>query len=274
MKLTVAHSPDPDDAFMFYAWTHGKISSNYELEETLSDIETLNKEAKNGKYHISAISYHALPYVTDKYDLMSVGSSVGDKYGPILISKKPLSNLENKVIALPGELTTATLVFRIYSQSHKEVFVPFDQIMEKVMNSEVDAGLLIHEGQLSYKNMGLEKFVDLGEWWYEKHGLPLPLGGNILHKSLKKEKREINNLLRESIKWGQSNLDEALGHAMKYGRDLNLEMGEKFVNMYVNDFTIKFQESLYKSLNVLYKLAYEKSLIPSIPSIPEDILNE
>ena len=205
---------------------------------------------------------------------MSVGSSVGDKYGPILISKKPLSTLENKVIALPGELTTATLVFRIYSQNHKEVFVPFDQIMEKVMNSEVDAGLLIHEGQLSYKNMGLEKVVDLGEWWYEKHSLPLPLGGNILHKSLKKESREINNLLRESIKWGKSNLDEALGHAMKYGRDLDLEMGEKFVNMYVNDFTIKFQESLYKSLNVLYKLAFEKSLIPSIPNIPEDILNE
>uniref|UniRef100_A0A7C5KCK0 1,4-dihydroxy-6-naphtoate synthase n=1 Tax=Thermodesulfobium narugense TaxID=184064 RepID=A0A7C5KCK0_9BACT len=274
MKLTIAHSPDPDDAFMFYALTHVKISSKYELEETLSDIETLNKEAKNGKYHISAISYHALPYVTDKYDLMSVGSSVGNKYGPILISKKPLSTLENKVIALPGELTTATLVFRIYSQNHKEVFVPFDQIMEKVINSEVDAGLLIHEGQLSYKNMDLKKVVDLGEWWYEKYKLPLPLGGNVIHKSLKSERNTITNLLRKSIEWGKANPNEALAYAMKYGRDLNLEMGEKFVNMYVNDFTVKFSESLYKSLNVLYKLAYEKSLIPCIPNIPDDILNE
>ncbi|AWB09631.1 1,4-dihydroxy-6-naphthoate synthase [Thermodesulfobium acidiphilum] len=274
MKLTVAHSPDPDDAFMFYALTHGKIESKYELEETLSDIETLNKEAINGRYHISAISYHALPYIIDKYDLMSVGSSVGDKYGPILISKNPLSNLENKVIALPGELTTATLVFRIYSQDHKEVFVPFDQIMDKVINSEVDAGLLIHEGQLSYKNMGLKKIVDLGEWWYEKYNLPLPLGGNAIHKSLRNERIMINNLLRESIKWGKAHPEEALTHAMKFGRDLNSEMNEKFVNMYVNDYTIKFHESLYKSLNILYKVAFEKSLIPSIPDIPESILNE
>lgn len=251
--ITVGHSPDPDDAFMFYAIAQNKIDlRGYRFEHQLQDIQTLNERALRGELHISAISIHAYPYVADKYALLPCGASMGDGYGPIVIGQigNPKSRIRNadaekirerlrdQVIAVPGKMTSAFLALRLYLGEFKSVVVPFDEIFNAVKTGRADAGLIIHEGQLTYERSGFTKMVDLGEWWKRATRLPLPLGGNVLLKELGSEvRRDVLAIMRESIDFGLTHRDEAVRYAMPYARDMDTMLASKFIGMYVNDFT-------------------------------------
>ncbi|MGC9119942.1 MAG: MqnA/MqnD/SBP family protein [Sulfurihydrogenibium sp.] len=272
MIIRVAHSPDSDDAFMFYAINQKKIDTKgYEFIDILSDIETLNKEALKGTYEVSAISIHAFPYVADKYALLSSGASMGDNYGPMVVSKEPfdVKELKNKKIAVPGTLTSAFLALRLFEPEVNYVVIPFDKIMEEVKAGNVDAGLIIHEGQLTYKDEGLTCIVDLGKWWYEKTGgLPLPLGGNVIRKDLGYTvMKEISEILRESIKYSLAHREEAVEYALKYARGMDKNKADKFIGMYVNDLTIDYGERGKKAIQLFLKEAYERGFIPVLPEI-------
>jgi len=272
MKIRVAHSPDSDDAFMFYAINQKKIDlKGYEFEDILSDIETLNREALKGTYEVSAISIHAFPYVADRYALLSSGASMGDNYGPMVVSKEefPLSELPNKRIAVPGTLTSAFLVLKLFNPNFSYEVVPFDQIIERVKKGEFDAGLIIHEGQLTYEDEGLVCIVDLGKWWYEKTGgLPLPLGGNVIRKDLgEKVMREVSEILRDSIKYSLENREEALEYAMRFARDMEKEKADRFVGMYVNELTVDYGERGKEAIVRFLTEAYERGLIDRLPDI-------
>lgn len=272
MKIRVAHSPDSDDAFMFYAINHKKIDlKGYEFEDVLSDIETLNREALKGTYEVSAISIHAFPYVADKYALLSSGASMGDNYGPMIVSKEefPLEKLSERKIAVPGTLTSAFLALRLFNPDINYEVVPFDQIIPKVKEGKYDAGLIIHEGQLTYKDEGLVCILDLGKWWYEKTGgLPLPLGGNVIRKDLgEKVMKEVSDILRESIKYSLSHREEALEYALKFARDMEKEKADKFVGMYVNELTVDYGERGKEAIVRFLTEAYEKGLIKTLPEI-------
>jgi 1,4-dihydroxy-6-naphthoate synthase len=267
MEIKVAHSPDADDAFMFYALAKDKVDTG-ELKFThiLQDIETLNRKAFEGEFDVTAVSFHAYSYLTDKYALLPSGASIGNKYGPILVSQKEfdVSELKNKLIAIPGTLTTAFLVLKLYSDGENFQYkvVPFDKILHYVKQGSFDAGLIIHEGQLTYKNIGLTKIADLGEWWYSKTELPLPLGGNVIKKSLGKELMlKISNLLRRSIEYGLEHREEALNYALKFSRDLKKDLTDKFVGMYVNDMTLNYSSKQRKALQLLLNMGYEKGII-------------
>ena len=252
--FTLGHSPDPDDAFMFYAMAENKIDlRGYRFEHRLEDIQTLNERALRGELHISAISIHAYAYVSDKYSLLPCGASMGDGYGPIVIRKCRTSNIEHRtpnegvdprnwlrdrVIAVPGRMTSAYLALRFYLRDFKHIVVQFDQIFDTVKNGSADAGLVIHEGQLTYAHSGFEKIVDLGEWWKRETGLPLPLGGNVLRKDIPQPVRhDILEIMRESIDYGLAHRDEAVRHSLPYARDMDATLAGKFIGMYVNDFT-------------------------------------
>jgi len=270
--VRIAHSPDSDDAFMFYAINQKKIDTKgYEFVDILSDIETLNKEALKGTYEVSAISIHAFPYVADKYALLSSGASMGDNYGPMVVSKEPfdVKELKNKKIAVPGTLTSAFLALRLFEPEVNYVVIPFDKIMEEVKAGNVDAGLIIHEGQLTYKDEGLTCIVDLGKWWYEKTGgLPLPLGGNVIRKDLGYTvMKEISEILRESIKYSLTHREEAVEYALKYARGMDKNKADKFIAMYVNDLTIDYGERGKKAIQLFLKEAYERGFIPVLPEI-------
>ncbi|PMP76812.1 MAG: ABC transporter substrate-binding protein, partial [Sulfurihydrogenibium sp.] len=270
MIIRIAHSPDSDDAFMFYAINQKKIDTKgYEFVDILSDIETLNKEALKGTYEVSAISIHAFPYVADKYALLSSGASMGDNYGPMVVSKEPfdVKELKNKKIAVPGTLTSAFLALRLFEPEVNYVVIPFDKIMEEVKAGNVDAGLIIHEGQLTYKDEGLTCIVDLGKWWYEKTGgLPLPLGGNVIRKDLGYTvMKEISEILRESIKYSLAHREEAVEYALKYARGMDKNKADKFIGMYVNDLTIDYGERGKKAIQLFLKEAYERGFIPVLP---------
>ena len=272
MIVRIAHSPDSDDAFMFYAINQKKIDTKgYEFVDILSDIETLNKEALKGTYEVSAISIHAFPYVADKYALLSSGASMGDNYGPMVVSKEPfdVKELKNKKIAVPGTLTSAFLALRLFEPEVNYVVIPFDKIMEEVKAGNVDAGLIIHEGQLTYKDEGLTCIVDLGKWWYEKTGgLPLPLGGNVIRKDLGYTvMKEISEILRESIKYSLTHREEAVEYALKYARGMDKNKADKFIAMYVNDLTIDYGERGKKAIQLFLKEAYERGFIPVLPEI-------
>jgi 1,4-dihydroxy-6-naphthoate synthase len=255
--FTLGHSPDPDDAFMFYAMAQNKIDlRGYRFEHRLEDIQTLNERAMRGELHISAISIHAYAYVADKYALLPCGASMGDGYGPIVIGKirNPKSasparteirnRLRECVIAVPGEMTSAYLALRLYLGEFKHVVVPFDQIFDAVNKDEADTGLLIHEGQLTYARAGFEKIVDLGEWWKKETGLPLPLGGNVVRKDIPLQiRRDLATIIRESIEYGLGHRAEAVKHSMAYARDLNTSLADKFIGMYVNEFTREYGET-------------------------------
>src|SRR5713101_789070 len=225
MKIRIAHSPDSDDAFMFYGLASGRVPSNgFELEHVLSDIETLNRAAFDGKYEITAVSFHAYAHLTDRYILLPHGASMGDRYGPVVVAKKDgPSTLKGVRVAIPGELTTAFLTLRLFDPTVEYVVVPFDQIQEQVHSGAVQAGLLIHEGQVTYEDEGLRKIVDLGEWWADRTGgLPLPLGGNVIKRELGAANiAKLSRLLRDSIAFGLDHRDEAVKHAMQYGRGLD-----------------------------------------------------
>jgi len=251
--FTLGHSPDPDDAFMFYAIAKNKIDlRGYRFEHRLEDIQTLNERAIRGELHISAISIHAYAYVAEKYALLPCGASMGDGYGPIVIGKAPTppedvdprEQLKNLVIAVPGKMTSACLALQLYLGDFKNIVVPFDQIFQAMNRGEAEAGLIIHEGQLTYAKAGFQKIVDLGEWWKKETGLPLPLGGNVIRKDIPSEVRhDLCEIMRESIDFGLAHRDEAMQHALPYARDMNQKLADKFIGMYVNDFTRDYGES-------------------------------
>jgi 1,4-dihydroxy-6-naphthoate synthase len=267
MEIRIAHSPDSDDAFMFYALAKDKLDTGkFRFSHTLQDIETLNRKALKGEYEITAVSFHAYAYIADKYVLLPSGASMGDRYGPMVIAREPWSQdkLRGKRIAIPGTMTTAYLGLKLFQPDFEPVVIPFDQIMDAVRDGSVDAGLIIHEGQLTYASQQLHKIVDLGEWWYQITRLPLPLGGNVIRRDLGKEDiREISRLLKESIQYALDHREEALSYAMQFARDLDTETADRFVGMYVNERTLDYGEEGRRAVQLLFDRAYEAKVIPS-----------
>jgi len=265
-EIVSAHSPDSDDAFMFYGLATKKVRSPLvNFRHVLEDIESLNRKAMEGRYDLSAISYHAYPYVADKYVLMSAGSSIGDGYGPMVISSRPMEqeDLKGKRIAVPGKLTSAYLALSLFEPDFQAVVMPFDKIMDAVRERSVDGGLIIHEGQLTFDREGFHKILDLGKWWKTKYGLPLPLGGNVLLRSLSPEvKKECCRLMRESIQYALDNHEEALSYALQFARDMDQRLAEKFVGMYVNHFTLDAGDVVPKAAQKLLDLGHEAGFIP------------
>jgi 1,4-dihydroxy-6-naphthoate synthase len=264
--ITVAHSPDSDDAFMFYGLATNKLETDgLKFVHTLKDIQTLNENAKEGVYDVTAISFHAYAYVSDRYALLPHGASIGDKYGPIVVSKEPrkASDIGKLRIAVPGELTSAYLALRIYNNEFEHVVVPFDEIMDRVVKGDVDAGLLIHEGQLFYHQQGLSKVLDLGEWWHEKTGLPLPMGGNVIRRDLGEDlMRRVSECLHASIEYSMENREDALAYAMQFARDMQPELADRFVAMWVNDLTLDYGERGREGVKRLLEEGYKAGIIP------------
>lgn len=281
--IRVGHSPDPDDAFMFHALTNDKVDTgNYQFTHQLQDIETLNHRALRGELELTAVSLHGYSFMTDKYALCACGCSMGDNYGPMIVTRQPskIDDLRGKTIAIPGTLTTAFLSLRLCLKAHgfdcvpadgpaapemaRYIIRPFDEILNVVEKGEADAGLIIHEGQLTYQNQGLSLVVDLGQWWMKETGLPLPLGGNAIRKDLgAKAMEEVTALLKKSIEYALAHRKEALDYAMKYGRDLDVAKSDKFVGMYVNDWTIDFGPRGREAVALLLKKGHEAGIIPN-----------
>jgi 1,4-dihydroxy-6-naphthoate synthase len=265
-EIVCAHSPDSDDAFMFYGLATKKVRSRLvSFRHVLEDIETLNRKAMEGIYELTAISYHAYPYVADKYVLMASGSSVGDGYGPMVVSQRPMApeDLKGKRIGIPGKMTTAYLTLKLLEPDFEPVVLPFDQILEAVTEHEVDGGLVIHEGQLTFGRGGLHNVIDLGKWFKQKYDLPLPLGGNALRRDLNADvQAECSRVMRESIQYALDNHDEALNYAMQFARDLEPHLAEQFVGMYVNHHTLDGGEIVPRAAQKLLDLGFEAGLIP------------
>jgi 1,4-dihydroxy-6-naphthoate synthase len=266
-EIVCAHSPDSDDAFMFYALATRKIRSRLvNVRHHLEDIETLNRKAIEGEYELTAISYHAYPYVAGKYVLMASGSSVGDGYGPMLISNRPMSpeEIKGKRIAVPGKMTTAFLVMNLIEPDFEPVLTPFDKIPAAVRDRTVDLGLVIHEAQLTYSKTGFHLVLDLGKWWKQKYGLPLPLGANALRRDLPEDIQiECCRLMKESIQHALDHREEALSYAMQFARDMDTPLAEKFVGMYVNHHTVDCGEDVPASAQKMLDMGYEAGLIPN-----------
>ena len=264
--ITVAHSPDSDDAFMFYGLATNKLETDgIRFEHTLKDIQSLNEDAKSGVYDVTAISFHAYAYVADKYALLPHGASIGDKYGPIVVAKEPRSadEIGNMKIAIPGELTSAFLALRLFNSKFEYEVYPFDEIIEAVQKGKVDGGLLIHEGQLFYKELGLDKVLDLGEWWHEKTGLPLPMGGNAIKRDLGDElMKQVSRHLHRSITYSMENREDALQYAMQFARDMAPEVADRFVAMWVNELTLDYGERGKEGVRRLLDEGYEAGIIP------------
>ncbi|MGE5314590.1 MAG: menaquinone biosynthesis family protein [Acidobacteriota bacterium] len=270
--VKVGHSPDPDDAFMFYGLSSEKVKlEGIKIEHMLEDIQSLNMRAMNGELEVTAISAHAFPYVADKYWIMATGASMGEGYGPVLVSKKysTLDELKGKRVATPGKMTTATLLFKSYGQGIENVDIPFDEVMPRVASGEFDAGVIIHEGQLTYAAEGFTKIIDFGELWQkETNGLPLPLGLDVVRKDLGEAMaRKLSKGLKESIHYGYTHQTESVPYAMKWGRGIDTTLGERFVKMYVSELTIDMGEQGKKALELLFKLGYERGILPSIPEV-------
>ena len=271
-EISIAHSPDSDDAFMFYGLATNKVRvPGYKFTHTLTDIETLNRRAMNEAfYDVTAISFHAYPYLQDKYALMSCGGSVGEGYGPMIVANRKFSLDEIKKVrvAIPGTLTTAYLTLKLFAPEIETVHVDFDQIIPAVVSGEFDAGLIIHEGQLTYANNGLQKILDLGQWWREQTGLPLPLGGNAIKRSLGEESMLITtNALRDSIQHALDHREEALEYAMQFARDLDPNLANRFVGMYVNDRTLDYGEDGKEAIRKLLAMGHERGIIPNAAKV-------
>jgi 1,4-dihydroxy-6-naphthoate synthase len=266
-RITVAHSPDSDDAFMFFGLASGSVETGgVVVEQVLADIETLNRAAFEGRYEVSAVSFHAYAHLLDKYALLPHGASMGDKYGPIVVARQEAGpqSVKGSRIAIPGTLTTAYLTLRIYEPDFEYVVVPFDQIQQAVLDGQAEAGLLIHEGQLTYQDEGLRKIVDLGEWWAERTGgLPLPLGGNIIRRDLGPEMiAKVSKMLHDSIAYALSHRPEAVEYALQFGRGLDRAKTDRFVGMYVNNLTLDYGDRGRRGLERLMSDAFERGLIP------------
>jgi 1,4-dihydroxy-6-naphthoate synthase len=282
MLLRLGHSPDPDDAFMFYGLARDKIKTGpYQFEHVLQDIQTLNQRARKAELEITAISIHAYPYVAKDYALTSCGSSMGDKYGPMVVCRQddvarfgvdPIKGLRGKRIAIPGELTTAFLALQLCLGKGKDAFdyevVMFDQIPAAVSEGRVDAGLLIHEGQLTYQQAGLHKLIDLGVWWFDKTALPLPLGGNCIRKNLGKQVcQEVTDILKQSIQYSLDHRKEAIEYALQFGRDLNRDLADQFVGMYVNHWTLDYGPKGREAISRILKEGAKAGLVPDAGEI-------
>ncbi|HCM42021.1 MAG TPA: ABC transporter substrate-binding protein [Candidatus Omnitrophica bacterium] len=273
--IRFGHSPDPDDAFMFYAFAYETIPMRgFKVTHVIEDIESLNQRAlKNAELEVTAVSCHAYAYLADKYAVMRSGASIGEKYGPILVSRTANSSFDahsirGKKIAIPGKLTTAYLTLQIFQKDFQAVFIPFDKIMDAVKEGFVDFGLVIHEGQLTHASEGLHKVLDLGEWWHQTTGLPLPLGVDVIRKDLGKETmREFGLLFKESIEHSLKHRQPALDYAIQYGRGLNPELNDKFVGMYVNDRTVEIGTDGEAGFRRLLDEGYKKGIIPKPVSI-------
>ncbi|HEV7217492.1 MAG: menaquinone biosynthesis family protein [Terriglobales bacterium] len=267
-EITVAHSPDSDDAFMFYGLATNKVRvPGLRFTHTLCDIETLNQNARQGEgvYDVTAISFHAYPYIQDHYALLPSGGSVGDGYGPMIVANKTYtqSEIKRKKIAVPGNLTTAYLVLRLFAPGIDTDVVPFDQIIPEVLEGKQEAGLIIHEGQLTYGKAGLHRIVDLGKWWQTVTGLPLPLGGNAIRRSLGPEMiASVSNALRESIQYALDHREEALAYAMQFARDLDTQLADKFVGMYVNERTLDYGADGREAVRRLLDMGHTAGIIP------------
>ena len=274
--ITLAHSPDSDDAFMFYGLATNKIDTgDLHFQHLLKDIQTLNEEATRGTYDVTAISFHAYAYVADKYALLPHGASIGDNYGPIVVSREAATpaDIPNLKIAIPGKLTSAFLALRIFNPEFQYRVVPFDKIIDAVQNGDCDAGLLIHEGQLFYESKGLHKVLDLGEWWHSRHGLPLPMGGNVIRRDLGEPLiTEVSRLLRKSINYSLTHRDDALQYAMQFARDMEPDLADRFVGMWVNDLTLDYTERGRQAVRLLLQEGYEKGIIPN--SVAVDFVSE
>ena len=266
MKITVAHSPDSDDAFMHYGLASGKVpTGGIEFAHLLADIETLNHAAFEGKYEVSAVSFNAYAHLTDKYLLLPHGSSMGDDYGPIVVARADgPSSLAGVTVAVPGTLTTSLLALQLYDPGVQVVVMPFDRIQDAVRAGEAQAGLLIHEGQLTYQDEGLKKIVDLGEWWADRTGgLPLPLGGNVIRRDLGADAIvKVSRLLRESIAYALEHRQEALDYALQFGRGLDRAKADRFVGMYVNELTLDYGDRGREAVRRLFDEAWQKHLVP------------
>jgi 1,4-dihydroxy-6-naphthoate synthase len=266
-EINIAHSPDSDDAFMFYGLATNKIRvPGYKFNHTLTDIETLNQKAiKEAFYDVTAISFHAYPYMQENYALMACGGSVGEGYGPMVVANHKLSlkDLGKVRIAVPGTLTTAYLALKLFAPEVETAVVPFDKIIPAVVAGEFEAGLIIHEGQLTYANDGLIKLIDLGQWWREQTSLPLPLGGNAIRRSLGNEAMlATTNALRDSIQHALDHREEALAYAMQFARDLDATLANRFVGMYVNERTLNYGEDGRLAIRKLLEMGYERGIIP------------
>jgi 1,4-dihydroxy-6-naphthoate synthase len=266
-RITVGHSPDPDDAFMFYALAHGKLDTGgLEFRHELQDIETLNRRALRGELEVTAVSLHAYAHLLDRYALLPSGCSMGDRYGPMVVARRPLTveDLRQVRIAVPGTLTTAFLALRLLLPGgFASEVLPFDAILGAVAGGRFDAGLIIHEGQLTFHNQGLHLVVDLGVWWQERTGLPLPLGGNVVRRDLGADTlRAISRLLKESIRYGLAHRDEALSYALSYARDMDRDLADRFVGMYVNDWTLDYGPRGREAVRRLLEEGHRAGVIP------------
>jgi 1,4-dihydroxy-6-naphthoate synthase len=274
--LTLGHSPDPDDAFMFYGLAKGLIPApGFKFEHILQDIQTLNERATRGELDISAISFHAYAYVSDQYALLPAGASMGDGYGPMLVAKQPLNKQEilKRRIAVPGTMTSAFLALQLWlgkpAREFEHTVVPFDRIFDAVRSGAADVGLIIHEGQLTYGEQGLKLCQDLGIWWNEENdGLPLPLGGNVIHKRLDPATRKtVSDILTASIRFSLEHRPEAVAHALQYARDMSQELADQFVGMYVNHWTLDYGPKGRESIRRFLARAHEQGLIPRRPEL-------
>src|SRR5919205_4575303 len=264
--ITVAHSPDSDDAFMFYGLATNKIDTGgLRFEHVLEDIQTLNEKATRGVYDVTAVSFHAYAYASDKYALLPHGASIGEGYGPIVVAREPykVEEIRNLKVAVPGTMTSAYLALRILSPEFEYVVVPFDKIIDAVREGAADAGLLIHEGQLFYQKMGLHKVVDLGEWWKDWTGLPLPMGGNVIRRDLGEETiRRVSAYLHESIRYSLDNRRDALAYAMQFARDMDAELADRFVGMWVNQLTLDYTDRGRRAVQLLLDEGARRGVIP------------
>ena len=272
-EITVAHSPDSDDAFMFYGLATNKIQvPGLRFMHTLSDIQSLNQEAiaDEGRYDVTAISFHAYPYMQNHYALMTCGGSVGEGYGPMIVALRAYSESEiaAKKIAVPGRLTTAYLALKLFAPAIATEVVPFDQILPSVLRGDYEAGLIIHEGQLTYDRSGLYRILDLGKWWFEKTGLPLPLGGNAIRRRLGRELiSSISFALRDSIQYALDHRDQALAYAMQFAHDLDPQLADRFVGMYVNERTLDYGDDGKQAIRQLLEMGYRSGIISVEPQV-------
>jgi 1,4-dihydroxy-6-naphthoate synthase len=269
--ITVAHSPDSDDAFMFYGLATNKLDTgNLSFTHVLKDIQTLNEEAFRGTYDVTAVSFHAYAYISDTYLLLPHGASIGDNYGPVLVSREPAkgSDISKLKIAVPGLLTSAFLALRIFNPDFQYEVVPFDKIIEAVQSGQCDAGLLIHEGQLFYESIGLHKILDLGEWWHEWTGLPLPMGGNVIRRELGPEIiHQVSDCLKESIRYSLANREDALAYAMQFARDMDTTLADRFVAMWVNDLTLDYTDRGRAAVQRILAEGFARGIIPKLPTV-------
>jgi 1,4-dihydroxy-6-naphthoate synthase len=269
--IRIGHSPDPDDAFMFYALTAGKVKAkDIEVEHVLEDIESLNRRARTAELEVTAVSAATYTLVHEKYRMMDPGASMGKGYGPILVGREPIpeADIPEKVIAIPGSHTTAAMLLRLYVGDPPMIEVAFDKIPQAVLEGQADLGLLIHEGQITHRSMGLHKVLDMGQLWERDTGLPLPLGINVMRRDLGDDvHRRLSQALRDSIDYAYAHVDEALEYAMRYGRGIDKETCRRFVLMYVNDYTKRLGEDGRAALERLYRMAHAKGLIPAPPPV-------